>query len=125
MKLLNRGLISTLLQKNPCRLLCQYLADINSFGLLQMKLDYSVLNAPHLSTKQKIVMICSSGVVNSHLKLLYQLIKNMVLSLQLQNKLIKIIKTMPRKLHLVPEIILSPETVLIILQDLVVNQSPM
>src|SRR5437763_12381558 len=26
-----------------------------------MKLDYSVLNAPHLSTKKKIVMICSSG----------------------------------------------------------------
>src|SRR5438045_6123978 len=89
-----------------------------------MMLDYSVLNALHLSIKQKIAMICSLGVENPHLKLLYQLIKNTVLSLQPQNKLIRIIETMPRKLHLVPEIVLSLETVLIILQNLV-NRSPM
>src|SRR2546430_3197752 len=74
--------------------------------------------------KAKTVMIYSLGVKNLHLKPLYQLIKNMVLSLQPQSKLIRIAKTTPRKLLLIPEIVLLPEVVLIILQDLT-NRSPM
>src|SRR5436189_6178015 len=96
--------------------------DANLSGPLQTRLKISVLAAPHPSTKQKTVMISNSGVVNLLLKHLYQLIKNMVLSLQLLNKLIKTTKTIPGILLLVPEIVLPLEIVLTILQDLA-NQS--